>query len=422
MSASAAHSFLVASCSWWSRGEGANRGRSRRVLELASHVTFSRSEPRFVRSLSSLGHVPAIGISPLPMPPLRTPSPVITRGDVRPSTPPADRNDLCEEADHSRFRRGATARVGAIVSLSWLVIACASGPEPTFVGAPLDDQEASFAPYRGRAVQGQPLRDYLAERTPWLVAGIDFHAGQALGEAPAVFGAAVALTEDGYLLTATHNAARTPVYVLVPYTSTEGRPPPCVASGQALMFDIGGRLLIAHRARVVWDGGTSGGGTDVSLIAVGSSLDHHFDGWAEHGALILQDPVVSAGWPLPETGLERMSLDEFALGLAAGPLVQAGRASPSTAVITIYGFVHGSPLRIGYSGGPLTTLEGELIGVNVRVRETEDGLCGVGLAPHPHWLAEMIALDRRAQALEPAAANGAGRGARSRRGKVPEER
>lgn len=211
-----------------------------------------------------------------------------------------------------------------------VAVGCASTPklEAAFVGAPLGAQEASFAPFRGRQVRGQPLPDFLAERTLWLVAGVDLHAGQMPGDAPAVFGAAVPLTSDGYLLTATHNARRSPVYVLVTHASADGRASPRSVSGQALPLDIGGRLFLAYCARVVWGGETSGGGADVSLLALGTSLEHHFERWAEHGALQLEVPVASAGWPLPESGLEGMALDEFALGLAAGPLRDAGRANP----------------------------------------------------------------------------------------------
>ena len=312
------------------------------------------------------------------------------------------------------FTRPA-AWLGLIPVLFLLAAGCTSGPcgGATFVGATLAEQEASFAPIEGREVNGQPLEDYLAERTLWIVAGIDFHAGQKPGEMAASLGAAAALTHDGYLLTATHNVSRSPINVLIPVPHPGERPSGGDLPGQPYPLDLGGQSFLAYRARVVWGGSTTGGRTDLTLLALDAPLETCFDRWAKHDDLQLGQPVVSSGWPLPESCFAEETLHEFAPRVAAGTLLRGGMASPGSAVIPIYAFFHDTPLRIGFSGGPLATLEGELLGVNVSVRDTDDGLEGVGLAPHPHWLDAMIDRDRktrRADRLNNGAAPAQGHG------------
>lgn len=303
--------------------------------------------------------------------------------------------------------------LAAVATLVAIASACAGGPSEqeapssqpaaAFVGAPLEEQRASFAPYRERTVGEVSLSDYVLARSLPLISGVDFHAGEARAGRRLNLGAATALTRDGYLLTATHNVRVTPIYALVP------DPQQVVAPGGGLKIlesgdpahlerpvrvALNGAAYRAHRVRVVWAGTQA---LDVALCALDAPLAAWFPDWIGHGEIRAKLPLVSAGWPIADGALESGApLASLQPGLSAGPLFEFGRVSPPGVVITVYGFVHGARLRVGYSGGPLVTLDGKLVGVNVSAREHPDGLRGVALAPHPRWLSAMIRRDQAA--------------------------
>lgn len=279
---------------------------------------------------------------------------------------------------HAVPKRGGSTV--CLAALPLLLAACATGgsatpdEEPAFVGVSLAKQAESFAPYRKHRVARDSLASHLQARSLPLISGIDFHAGQTQA-GRLNLGAATAVSRSGYLLTASHNIKTEPVYALVPdpHRATQGgtgfrlavQPGVELDLRQPVPVELNGKAFLARRARVVWAGTQA---LDVAILALDVPLRRWFGEWIGHGEIKANLPVVSAGWPVSDPPYAGSPLNHLQPGLSAGSLLEYGRASPPGVVISVYAFVHSAQPRVGYSGGPLATLGGKLVGVNVSAR------------------------------------------------------
>jgi S1-C subfamily serine protease len=233
------------------------------------------------------------------------------------------------------------------------------------------EKEASFEPFAQRRLGEQTLRDFIEQRTAILVAGakplgVEDH-GDEIGvrlkttdaDGKVDVGSAAALDSDGYFLTAAHCLRRQPVFLIIGFPNA----------------------LKALPARVVWQPPESAGDNcDLAVL----KLDTHLPG----AFVIAGDSDVAVGDPVVTSG---------ANGAAGGKLLRVTINDPDSALNLPFTFtlVHDVPLAHGDSGGPLTTLDGKLIGVEVFVRGVYIGPReGVALRPDTEWLAQIIRKDR----------------------------
>jgi S1-C subfamily serine protease len=231
----------------------------------------------------------------------------------------------------------------------------------------------SFKPFAAHRIGDLALRDYIEARTALLVAGakplgVD-SSGDQLGvglkptdaDGKVDLGSAVAISTDGYFLTANHCIHRRPIFLVVP--------------------EPGGPKAVP--ARVVWQPPSTPAGDDcdLAILHISAALPSAFE-LADNSQVALGDPVITAG----------------VNGAAGGRLISATPTDAVAAAGLPYTFtlIHDIPLTHGDSGGPLTTLDGKLIGVDVLVRGVYIGpRQGVALRPDPKWLMQRMDEDRR---------------------------
>lgn len=192
-------------------------------------------------------------------------------------------------------------------------------------------------------------------------------------------GTAVALTPDGYYLTAAHNIGRTPL--VLAYPNRKG--------------------WRTGRIRVVWTGRSLPQGPDVAVVhsPLRSPLHAPLAPWME--TMTPQaEPLLSAGW-----GTDHRN--PATPHLAAGRLERVGPARSGTEAARWRRLWHSLPLVRGDSGAPLFNTRGEIIGLHTggeydRVtrmmgRERLQGWTSVGIQPDAHWIQTIIARDRTRQ-------------------------
>lgn len=204
------------------------------------------------------------------------------------------------------------------------------------------ERAETFAPFASRRVGDAFLSDFIAQRTALLVGGMPdeamrSHAFGSMSEAVKAahgkhaLGTAAAVDRRGYFLTAAHCIRWQPLHVVYP---------------------DGGDVRVA-RARVVWHGDPRKEGSDLAVVAIGEPLREVF-AWAE--TVAVGDAVLGAG---PNyDGAERFGLGFFS-GVAVKLESNPDSKPPGT---TLY---HTGPMHLGDSGGPLTTPDGKLVGINV---------------------------------------------------------
>jgi S1-C subfamily serine protease len=235
-----------------------------------------------------------------------------------------------------------------------------------------EEKEDSFRPFIDRRVEGQTLRDFIEQRTALLVAGarptkVEVGADDVgVGLKPTDpdgkvdVASAAAISTDGYFLTAAHCIRREPVFLVI--------------------ADPDGPRALP--ARVVWQpSGDAGAEYDLALLKVEAELPAMFV-WAPDTEVAAGDPVVSSG----------------ANGEAGGKLLRfiVNDASPTLAYPQTVTLFHDLPLTHGDSGGPLCTLGGKLIGVEILVRGVYLGPReGVALRPDQKWMMKIVEEDRQ---------------------------
>lgn len=202
------------------------------------------------------------------------------------------------------------------------------------------EKSRSFAPLEAHHVAGVAFRQYMQDRTALLLAGAEVRkVTPPLGDNgdmqveltveggkdhPAGYGSACALPQDGYYLTAAHCLINQPIWLVA-------------IAGDKPAFAL---------ARVVW----SDPEADLAVLYSPLQTAGRF-AW-DQAAVIEDQPIATLG---------------AASGPSAGRLFQAVYPNERHGVMDV---LHSAPLLKSDSGGPLMTLKGELIGVNVQVART----------------------------------------------------
>lgn len=201
---------------------------------------------------------------------------------------------------------------------------------------------ASFARFSEQNVGTVRLEDFLRQRTTILIGGLPADSageiergssatGHAGAHARYATGMATAIDPRGYLLTAGHCVDWQPLH--------------------ALMADRDRIRLVP--VRVIWRGTPSRNEPDLALLHVNEALSAHFE-WAD--GVPMNAAVVGAGPDARETA-------SFAVECFAG--IVLGSTKSDAAGTAHANIEHSAPIREGDSGGPLATVEGRLMGVNV---------------------------------------------------------
>jgi S1-C subfamily serine protease len=234
-----------------------------------------------------------------------------------------------------------------------------------------EEKEVSYRRFLSAKVDGKDLGEFLAQRSAIIIAGaepvvvatrqhdVDIRL-QPVEKDGFDLGSASEITADGYFLTAAHCVRRRPLYLLLPMPASERITP----------------------ARLVWSPPDSS--CDIAIIKVDFDSLRPAFAIAEDGDLKPGADVVTAG----------------ANGLAAGKVLGASEAvvaNEPSGLPEVQAILHSAPLAEGDSGGPLATLDGKLLGIEVLARGLWLGTSqGIALRPDPVWLRKVIARDRLA--------------------------
>ena len=264
----------------------------------------------------------------------------------------------------------------ALVLGSGFVAGCSHAITP-------QERAASFAAHTAAQIDGQPGRDYLLARIAILVGGAQVRSLEGTDDAPEKielgvqertrlgFGSATVIDARGYLLTAAHCVTTEPVYLFFSEHRTTGK---------------------FERARVVWRGDPDKRETDVAILRIPHRLDAVL-GWASD--FKTGDAVLTAGLDYDEAS-------NFEPGCVAGTVTKIDRRARA---VPAFEFVyHETPLHGGDSGGPLTTTDGKLIGINTGAGSLRIGpfrwLVARAERPDVAWLRRVIEDDYAKSAAE----------------------
>jgi S1-C subfamily serine protease len=252
----------------------------------------------------------------------------------------------------------------ALVSLFAFAAACSHL-------ASYHDKQVSFRQFESLTIDGKSLADFLQQRSAVVVAGAQPELLASRGDEVDLslkpvsrdgfdIGSATAIATDGYFLTAGHCVNRRPIFLMR-----------ATSSGPTIL-----------PVRVVWQPPAKSP-CDVAVIKVDNETPEIF-AFADPALLQPDLDVVTAG----------------ANGLAGGKLADVNRSLvPETATTpAVLAIFHNVPLAEGDSGGPLATLDGKLVGIEVLARAVFWGVTqGVALRPDRAWLKETMAADRAAR-------------------------
>jgi S1-C subfamily serine protease len=231
------------------------------------------------------------------------------------------------------------------------------------------EKDNSFAPLANVLIGDVPLAKYLERRTAFVFAGarlkllprddgdmsVELRPVQPGGMLDV--GSAAAISADGYFLTAAHVTRLSPVCILLPQ---QGEP------------------VVVH-ARVVWIAGQS---SPIDLAVV--KADAMPEAWF---------PVR----PLADLSPGAVVATAGANGLAGGKILTISDGPrPAALEPSVKLVLHDCPLNHGDSGGPLATLDGRFVGVEILARGPL--LVGRGEAiamlPDADWIRTLLARDR----------------------------
>ncbi|MEZ6185098.1 MAG: serine protease [Planctomycetota bacterium] len=216
------------------------------------------------------------------------------------------------------------ARASLLALLLLLLLPSLTGCSVFLEGASLDEKRASLLAHPEHTLGGSSPRTYVRERIALLVQGTFLPDGAFAIESN---GTAVAVSADGYFLTAGH--------------CVEGDRPLFLAPAPLIAFDAEALLP----ARVVWRA------PDCDLALVHAPL---------RSAAYVQD------WPRAPRAGAAVLVGGFPgkayAVLSAGAVLEVRHCACEGAVVEVH---HDAPVRRGDSGGPVFDAEGVFLGINV---------------------------------------------------------
>lgn len=264
----------------------------------------------------------------------------------------------------------------AIVALSLTLVGCQSWMRQKLLSANAPLRAESLGTWPERSIDGKPSHEYLLERTSQtidravtmalgtttdgvtVVCGADAH-----GEAIPEIGSAVALSADGYFLTAAH----------------------CVDSGRTLIVCQDATGMVREIVgEVIWSGANENPSIDLALVYA-PSLSPIVFAWSS----VAEPPE---GTPILCAGAGSKSLRVAAGAVTGSRRVPAGDG-PAVTVISVR-----VPLVPGDSGGPAMCEDGTLLGICVSAELPDPDPTGTLLRPDAAWIAARIARDRAERA------------------------
>jgi S1-C subfamily serine protease len=239
--------------------------------------------------------------------------------------------------------------------------------------ASLADRRASFAPHTRSRVGVEPLAEYFGRRTALVIGGDELTAISPVKSSRASssrclirgmatrFSAAAAIDSRGYFLTASHAFEKKPPFVA---------------------FNEGDDIRVLP-TRVVWRGDVSKGEPDLAVLCAPCRLPSIFK-WAATPA---------PGSLAFAAGVNSDARKKFELVCLAGRVERASLQARSRPASTI--IFHLVPLHPGDSGGPLTSQDGRLLGINTMVELSPFRFSPLSVAERPDidWIRELIARD-----------------------------
>lgn len=192
--------------------------------------------------------------------------------------------------------------------------------------ASMEKRNASFSPYIDTKIGNIAATSFLGLRHAIVISGS--HS----------FGSAVAVDQRGYFLTAAHCVSDSPLELMV-------------ASWQPGNSDI---TFESRTCRIVWRGNEQNNEPDLAILRISSTIEWAFE-WA---ADFKRDDVVLGMGPNYVTKKEL----EVDLGCFAGKILKVAPVENGKPKYTQ--IWHDAPMHPGDSGGPITTLDGRLLGIN----------------------------------------------------------
>ncbi len=252
---------------------------------------------------------------------------------------------------------------------------------------------ASLAFWKDKSIMGQSPPDFVADRMAILLppgielkikhtiqadhhrVSIDFTTTKTL-----TVGSAVAVSTDGYFLTAAHCVEVGPRFTLIVLNKSQG--------------------ATAAKARVVWRGDYTKDGPDLALIQAPVRPDN----------TLTPTMTANTGRPVLTFGFGSQGLPRLAYGASGGKINFLGSFQQTADGARWREIGHTAPMAPGDSGGPLINEAGELLGINVTVGGAAIfpwGLNqiwryqGTAIAADPDWISHLIDQDRKQHPVKP---------------------
>lgn len=238
----------------------------------------------------------------------------------------------------------------------------------------------SLEPWHDRSIDGEPAMSFAFNRLAIVFPNADTLFLQRLDERTVSVrtslrgfstgmrvGSAVALTDDGYFLTAAHCVEEPPFLMVARCTDGETRQSP---------------------ARLVWIGLSDGSCNDFAILHAPGMVTTPAR-WADLGTIDVGTPIIITG-----------GITSHGVPLAAGSVCTKPTPRECEHGTEI---VMAIPAIPGDSGGPAFTVDGALVGVVVSAEfdffsSDSDAIC-TAVHPDPAIFTEIVARDRAAMAL-----------------------
>lgn len=281
-----------------------------------------------------------------------------------------------------------------LVAIAALGVSCRGVPDTDHqrarIAAFLNERRpASLVFWDDKSIMGQSPPDFVADRMAILLppdiepkikhtilpdlirVSIDFTTAKML-----TIGSAVAVSTDGYFLTAAHCVEVGPRFTLISLNNSQG--------------------ATAAKARVVWRGDYLKDGPDLALIQAPVRPDN----------TLTPTLAANTGKPVLTCGFGSRGFPRLTYGASGGKINYLGPIQETTDGARWREIGHTAPMAPGDSGGPLISEAGELLGINVTVGGAAIfplGLNqiwryhGTAIAADPDWISRLIQQDKEAR-------------------------